>query len=187
MVAKMIDFLYKTRYNDDRTIDEEDLKDIADQHSLAASLASPAEPESNQSAITALQPTDYIKGPLVTNAKVYILGDKYDIPSLKDVAARKYQEIIKDMWNHHTFGESAKIVYDNIVSENDALKKAIVEVITENKSQLLKRDDFISVLRSNGDIAADLLCALPEAPIGCSNCESYSYPICNNCHNTLRF
>jgi hypothetical protein len=188
MVAKMIDFLYKTRYDDDRAIDEEVLPDIADQHSAVTPHASSTvEAQDHQSAITAPQPTEYIKGPLVTNAKVYILGDKYDITSLRDAASRKYKEKLKDMWNHHTFAESAKIIYDNIVSENDALKEAIIEVIVKNMSQLLKRDDFLSTLRSNGDIATDLLCAMPQAPKSCSSCGSYRYPVCNDCHSTLRF
>jgi hypothetical protein len=188
MVAKMIDFLYKTRYDDDRAIDEEVLQDIADQHSSVTTHASSTvEAPENQSAITDPQPTEYIKGPLVTNAKVYILGDKYDITSLRDVASRKYKEKLEDMWNHHTFAESAKIIYDNIVSENDALKKAIIDVTIKNMSQLLKRDDFLSTLRSNGDIATDLLCAMPPAPKSCSHCGGYRYPVCNSCHNTLRF
>jgi len=186
MVKKMIDFLYKTRYDDDRTIDEEDLKDLADQHSTITSCTSSAgETQPKESATTAPHPTDFIKGPLVTNAKVYILGDKYDIPSLKEVAVRKYEETVKDLWNNDTFAESAKLVYDNIVSENDMLKPKIIKIVTTNMSQLLQRDDFVRVLRSNGDIATDVLNAMLEKVKSCANCGNFQYSICNSCHKRI--
>jgi hypothetical protein len=81
MVAKMMEFLYKTRYGEDRITHEEDLKDTKVQHSTVTSRASTAvEAQSNESAVIAPHPADFIKGPLVSNKKVYILGDKYDIP-----------------------------------------------------------------------------------------------------------
>lgn len=153
----MIDFLYRTRYNDDRGVDEFDIKDMIDLSSLVAAGSADAETLlSNASATTSL-PLDTTRGPLITNAKVYILGDKYDIPSLKKVAARKYREILKDRWNNETFAESAAIVYENIIGDEDELKDAIVEVARANISHLLDRGEFVRALRSHGDMSFDVL------------------------------
>jgi hypothetical protein len=182
----MIDFLYITRYNDDRGVDEEDLKDMMDQSSIVATGSVDAETQLSNASITTSLPLDATRGPLVTNAKVYILSDKYDIPSLKKVAARKYREVLKDRWNNDTFAESAQIVYENIISDKDELKDAIVEIARVNISQLLDRGEFVRLLRGNGDMAFDVLnTILNEKLRTCHNCSNFRFAVCNNCHKQV--
>jgi speckle-type POZ protein len=101
---------------------------------------------------------------LLANAQVYILGDKYDIPSLREVATAKYKEIVKDRWNNNIFAASAQSVYTSIVREYDMLKDVIIEAAHCIMTQLLNRGEFVRLLRSNGNMATDF----PNAVIGTS-------------------
>jgi hypothetical protein len=104
-----------------------------DQSSLVAAGSTRAETPLSNTSIATSPPLDSTRGPLITNAKVYILGDKYDMSSLKKIATRKYK-IIKDRWNNDTFAESAAIVYENIISDEDGLKDVVVEAAHSNIS-----------------------------------------------------
>ncbi len=84
----MIGFLYKTRYNNDRGIDEKDLNNIADQQSTKLSAI-------NSSSITERDSVSPLRGPLLTNAQIYILSNKYNILSLREVATAKFKEIVE--------------------------------------------------------------------------------------------
>lgn len=176
MVAKLLDFLYRARYDDDRGIGEGDFGDIVDQHIEIG-------PDSEIGSETPSEAINLIRGPLVTNAKMYILGDKYDIPSLRNVAAQKYKEMVEDRWYHDTFAKSAELVYNSIITESDILKDVIVEAACSKMSRLLIRGEFVSLLRVNGNIATDIL--LSNRSRVCIQCEGYRYPICNYCQNRL--
>ena len=145
----MIDFLYRACYDDNRGGEDDSYHTETDLESQ-----SHAKFEAN----------DDGKGPLVTNAKMYILGNKYDINSLKEVATRKYREMIRDQWYKDTLVESAELVYANIDNDKDPLKDIIVEAIhsIHQLPQLLKRDDFVELLRNNGNIAFDILSRLSK-------------------------
>jgi hypothetical protein len=177
MIAKMIEFFYNTRYNDDRGIDEEDITD----QPVEANSDVAVEAISNVATIGA--------GPLITNAKMYILGDKYDIESLKNFAARKYGEVVKEPWYNDTFAESVELVYSNIAIDDNTLKSVIINAATSKISQFLMRGDFIRLLQHNGDIATDILLSTDilstNKPRACIKCRGYSYAVCNHCQSQL--
>jgi hypothetical protein len=188
MVAKMIDFLYKTRYDDDRTVEEEDLDDMADQETTSKLGLPSTEAQISTVSDVVSHSRNAVTGPLVTNAKLYILGDKYDIPSLKEVAARKYKDVVKDRWESNAFAESVSLIWEGIIQEEDALKEIMADVAHGHMGQLLGRVEFVSVLRSNADIAVDFLRAVVgKKPKPCKNCSSYSYAVCNYCQNQLQY
>jgi len=121
------------------------------------------------------------------------LGNKYDIPALKDLAARKYQEMVKDKWNNPTFAESARLVYDNIVSDKDNLRDIIVDAARENLADLIDRGEFVGLLRENGEMETDILvsvCGSGGSRGGvngknwkCQHCNCKVTPTCNYCGN----
>jgi hypothetical protein len=100
----------------------------------------------------------------MANAKMYILDHKYEIPSLKSVAAQKYGAAVKDQRFSSTFTESAKLVYSYVVGKSDTIKDIIVEAACSKIFQLLLPADFVSLLRANGDIATDILHAVVVLP-----------------------
>ncbi len=104
-------------------------------------------------------------GPLIINAKVYIIADKYDIPALKGVAVRMYKDAVIDRWNSPSFPASARLVYDNTAVEKDKLRGTIVEVALENLVGLTSREDFLALLQKNGEMAKDIIVALARKGI----------------------
>jgi hypothetical protein len=153
MIAKMIEFLYRSRYNDNRDFDGDTTRDIAEQ-------SVERKPDLDIEFDTMSETIGIISEPLITNAKMYILGDKYEIPSLKSVAARKYGAAVKDQRFNNTFTESAELVYSHIVDKRDALKDIIVEAACNKIFRLLLPTDFVNLMRANGDIATDILHAI---------------------------
>src|ERR1700733_9373338 len=123
--------------------------------------------------------------PLIVHARLYILGDKYDIPSLKELASRYYGEIVATQWNTKAFPESAEIIYNNIVVERDKLKDVIYEKATSNISTLISEPGFESLLRRTNDFAADILISFIQTQksktgntFTCGVCTS-SYILCS--------
>lgn len=98
--------------------------------------------------------------PLIVHAKLYILGDKYDIPSLKELASRNYGEIVATQWNTKAFPESAEMIYNNIAVEGDLLKDVIYENARNNILTLINVPGFEGLLRRTNDFAADILISL---------------------------
>jgi hypothetical protein len=124
--------------------------------------------------------------PLITNAYMYILSDKYEISLLKSVAARKYREAVKDQRFNDTFTESVKLIYNYVISKKDVLKDFIVEAACNKISQLLILGDFADLLRVNGDIATDILLAvLGNKQRVCVQCTGFQFAACNYCHGRL--
>jgi hypothetical protein len=146
-------------------------------------------------------------GPLIIDARVYILGDKYDILALKDVAARMYKDAVKDRWNSPTFATNAQLVYENTAIEEDKLRGIIVEVVRENLADLMIREDFLALLQRNAEMAKDILVAVGRGGSGsttgggsddgagkCIVCDGPTVPlkplqelICASCRETGQY
>ncbi|KAH8650977.1 hypothetical protein BGZ60DRAFT_534153 [Tricladium varicosporioides] len=153
-----------------------------DQPPLVISGSVDAETQSSNASIATSLPLDIIKGPLVTSAKLYILGDKYDIPSFKNLASYKYKDIVKDRWNHDTFAESDKIIYENIVRDEDVLKDVIIKAAHANMSQLLDRGEFVNLHKNSNDMTFDVLAAmLNKNSRPCRNYSGFQYTVCKHC------
>jgi hypothetical protein len=94
---------------------------------------------------------------LITNAKVYIIVDKYDVQALKEWAATKYKEVLPKSWNNSAFTESARIIHDNTLETDRMLQDVIVQGASENVNGLLDRGEFVDLLKSHGNFAAEVL------------------------------
>lgn len=147
----MIDFLYKAQY--DVGCSTERAEDESLQSAPATATNAGHDHQSAQ------EPG----APLIVHAKLYILGDKYDIPSLKELAARNYGEAVATQWNTKAFSESGEIIYDNIVVERDMLKDIIYEKARNNIATLITEPRFEGFLRRANDFAADILISLVQS------------------------
>jgi hypothetical protein len=169
----MIDFLYKAQYDVGCGVgggSTERVKDESLQSALATATNAGDDPQSAQEA----------EAPLIVHAKLYIFGDKYDIPSLKKLACRNYGEIVATQWNTKAFPESAEIIYNNIAVERDVLKDVIYENARNNILTLINVPGFEGLLRRANDFAADILISLIQKEkqeagniIICHTCGSY--------------
>jgi hypothetical protein len=167
----MIDFLYKAQYDVGCGVGGGSTERAEDESLQSTATNAGDDPQSAQEA----------GAPLIVHAKLYIFGDKYDIPSLKELASRNYGEIVATQWNTKAFPESAEIIYNNIAVERDVLKDVIYENARNNILTLINVPGFEGLLRRTNDFAADILISLiqnEKQKVGnitnCRTCESYS-------------
>ena len=96
-------------------------------------------------------------GPLVINACIYALGDKYEIPILKEVAKEKTMVAIRTEWKKECFLDAIHIVWTTTPSSDRGLRGCYIPIITKHRTDLGARGDFMDVLRIHGDLAVDIL------------------------------
>jgi hypothetical protein len=108
--------------------------DLSDTSATATTIIAEGAEHSHGEGVGSLQSCS-----LVTNAKLCILGDKYDIPKLKREAARKHTELVMKLWNSSAFVDSARLIYDNIIDQQDILRDVIINA-THNP--LIRGDYF---------------------------------------------
>lgn len=191
----MIDFCYKTRYDDDRDVGLLALAHRDREQANAAVNYFTQALAGDGTTLPSFPPLDaeFSRCPLVTNAKVYILGDKYDILALKVVAARTYQAVAGDQRYCRTFTESLKLVYENTPAKKDKLRDIVVEAARENLAGLMARRDFRDLLQQNPEIALDILRAASSSTKGgtgkCVTCDSRAVPdsLCDLCRTPRQF
>ena len=101
--------------------------------------------------------TESSDGPLVMNANVYAIADKYEIWSLKKVARRKTTKALETDTNHESFLPALDIVWNTTPLHDRGLRDLFLPFIAENKKTLLEKEDFMETIRANGDLAVDVL------------------------------
>lgn len=82
---------------------------------------------------------------LVTNAEVYALAEKYDIPSLKCLATKKYGDCLPQEWNSESFVTSLSIIYTQTPESDTLLKDVALQYALSKVRWLSERGDFVSV------------------------------------------
>ena len=70
------------------------------------------------------------------HAKVYGLGDKYGIPSLKDEALKKFEDTVKVAWEDDAFSRAIRIVFTNTPDTDSALRSVVVNIIHDRGRQI---------------------------------------------------
>ena len=95
--------------------------------------------------------------PAVTNAHMYVLGDKYEIPELCTTASKRFTEQIKTSNDGALFVELVPLIYSNTVESDLTIRKPIIEAVAKNFTELLKQPDATEMLAATGDFSKDLL------------------------------
>jgi speckle-type POZ protein len=95
--------------------------------------------------------------PLIFNVKMYVIGDKYDIPGLRALATKKYQACVAVHWNNTTFSESAQHLWDNTMDTDRQLRDVVVKTAHKHIKQFLDRGEFKDFMRSHGDVGLEVV------------------------------
>ncbi|RSL61090.1 hypothetical protein CEP53_005221 [Fusarium sp. AF-6] len=95
--------------------------------------------------------------PMVFEAQVYQIADKYDIKSLKEHARKKFSAAINTGWRTDDFPLAITVAYTTSPLEDRGLRDLIVETSSQNIDDLLGKGYFCEVLRNTNDFAADLV------------------------------
>ena len=95
--------------------------------------------------------------PLVLHAGMYALGDKHDIKHLEYLAMEYFSESLKGHTFNDDFFNAVAIVYSTTLPSNRGLHDYIAPTMKKYWSKLRGKENFIGVLKSNCDIAIDLI------------------------------
>ncbi|KAG7412872.1 BTB/POZ domain-containing protein 8 [Fusarium oxysporum f. sp. rapae] len=95
--------------------------------------------------------------PIVFDAHMYQIADKYDIAALKTESKNKFELAIANGWATDDFPVAANLVYVSTPSEDRGLRDIVVETASENIDQLVGKDGFCELIRETPDFAADLI------------------------------
>lgn len=94
---------------------------------------------------------------LTIHIKVYILGDKYDIPSLKKHVVKKFRERIIRHSSTPLLFESIILLYENTQEFDRDLKEVMLERVHEKRHLMALEDNFCDMLRNCPNFATDLI------------------------------
>ncbi|MCJ1387913.1 hypothetical protein MMC18_000756 [Xylographa bjoerkii] len=100
------------------------------------------------------------EGPLLINARVYAIADKYDISTLKTVAVQKTTKFLKMSWDEENFIAAFGLVWNATPIQDRSLRELYLPFILRYSHSLYKNEAFLELLRVNGDLAVDVLVAL---------------------------
>ncbi|KAE8384180.1 hypothetical protein BDV23DRAFT_189479 [Aspergillus alliaceus] len=93
---------------------------------------------------------------LTIHAKVYCLGEKYLISSLKALALQKFKATAREQWDVNDFLEAAKQAYTSTIETDRGLKDAVIAVLYDH-SELLDREEAQFVFKELNMLTYDLL------------------------------
>jgi hypothetical protein len=123
---------------------------------------------------------------LLLNTKLYIAGEVYDIPTLKDLAAKKYENMASKDWDLTTFLSSLDYIYQHTREEDRLLKKAAINATAGHIDELLSSEIFWALCKKYGEIGFDALKVAHHGPspklvndlyMTCKSCGSPSFEI----------
>jgi len=176
VVEKMVDFLYTADYDDHRAAGDWAFKAKSDTNvappafeEIGVVVVADDPPDSAKEETVEYAEQDYLKEDstvsileynplsLMTNVKVYIIADKNEIGALKKLASTKYQQVVQKSWNNPAFAESARLVYENTMESDRAIRNVIVQTASDNIKALLDRGEFVELLNSHGELATEIL------------------------------
>lgn len=83
---------------------------------------------------------------LLSNVLVYILAEKYEIPTLKMLAARKYEKVMPLEWDnvYGSFIASLSLMYAQTPATDRVLKDIAVAFVHTKAGELAEKEGFVS-------------------------------------------
>jgi speckle-type POZ protein len=94
--------------------------------------------------------------PMVFNAKVYSIADKYDVPSLKSQAREKFKKTVETCWNMDDFPYAIAEAYNSTTSIDRGLRKVVVDIACKHINELLMKQGFRDILEDIIGFASDI-------------------------------
>ena len=98
--------------------------------------------------------------PALTNALLYILSDKYNIPMLRDMAAAMFSTRIQSSTDCALFLELIPLIYEKTNETDLTLREPLAKAAASRAEEFLKHNEFTSMVASIGDFGKDMMLAL---------------------------
>lgn len=98
--------------------------------------------------------------PLLVNAHMYAIGDKYRIEALKGLAEEKFLQALDAGWDIVSFPEVIVTVYTTTLPSDRGLRDCLMPVLVKHKRELHGHEGFNSLIKdklSDGEFALDVI------------------------------
>jgi hypothetical protein len=98
---------------------------------------------------------------LLLHTKMYVVGDKYDIPALKKFAVAQYKRCLSFYYPEINLSAelpaSLRLMYEETPESDRVLKDIAMATAGLHVKDLMKLPDFAELIKENGEIAFDIL------------------------------
>lgn len=92
---------------------------------------------------------------LLLHTRVYALAEKYDIPSLKQLARRKFEMAMACYYDSPEFAQAIEEVYCSTLDSDRGLRDIVLEAF-KSHPQLASTQDVFTVIRDTPSLALEL-------------------------------
>ena len=160
----MLHYLYTTNYKDPESVGLKSV-DTGGRALPDDEDGSLAENRREDDSIFALQDKVArmkIRSPAEIHARIYAIGDKYEMPGLRDCAKQKFDSTIKRGWYPESFLSIIKLAYESCGAQKDGLRTIVCNVALENVSNLKCDSNFVALLQEQREFANDFILAMME-------------------------
>lgn len=164
LIDKMLHYLYETDYEDPESIGDKS-PDTGVQALLDEEGLSFAEYHPDDNGSVALQDeAAYVKMRSLAEiyTRMYTIGDKYDVPGLRDCAKQKFDSTITSDWHPESFVPIIKLVYGSYGPQEDGLRTIVCNMALQNLSSLKCDSYFVALLQEQREFANDFTLAMIE-------------------------
>jgi hypothetical protein len=103
----------------------------------------------------------------ILHAKVYAMGEKYGIPSLKEAAIERFREDTHSICADDDFAEAVELAFTITPDSDSGLRDLIIQVVHNNASQMKDNVKMKELVVSHNDLAYGLwefTSTLPSGP-----------------------
>jgi hypothetical protein len=113
---------------------------------------------------------------LIVNTKVYISAEKWDIPALKKLAVKKFEDALPKKGKLSSFAESLRLMFEETPESDRLLKNVALKFAGKHCKELISMKEFAAMCKKNGEIAVEVLTAAVIPPP--SLCLPHKCPCC---------
>jgi hypothetical protein len=92
---------------------------------------------------------------LVLHTQVYALAEKYDIPSLKQLAKRKFEVAVACYYDAPELVEAIACVYSSTIDSDRGLRSVVLQLFKRHP-QLARTRDVYAAIKETPSLASDL-------------------------------
>ncbi|KAL5115330.1 hypothetical protein ACEQ8H_006775 [Pleosporales sp. CAS-2024a] len=89
-------------------------------------------------------------GQLLTHAKMYEMGDKYQVSGLKELSQFKFELACAKFWHDKVFAQAAAHAFSTTPEDDKGLRRIVIKTISEHMGLLKKKEVSALLMEFNG-------------------------------------
>lgn len=97
---------------------------------------------------------------LLKDSRVYFLADEFFLHDLKDLALKRFQNKIDQLWATNGLTACLQEVYANTLKKEEEIRVAAMRTVCTHVNDLLSMSSFRLLVAEGGDLAVELVEAL---------------------------